>query len=318
MPNPFRDDRKQAIKKLRYLIYSSRQSPAVFRKKLDQAFYSPNVPQQVESVEMRVGTVFCEMLTPRVYSKNRLIFYVHGGSFVGGTSKAWRTFCASLAHECAARLVIPNYRLAPAFAFPAAVEDLQDSFRELFNIELAAAKKDMLLPPELIIVGDSSGASLALALLLNLREQIRMHIKQVVLFSPWVDMSSRSVFYSAKKNLADEIINAASYRTSADLYTYMSNLTNPLVSPVWADPANLRNFPPVYIQMGGAELLLADVERFCDLLKRSNVSYTLDVWENMMHLFQMADEYLVESHLAVKQVGDYVCKRSKPGGNVRE
>jgi acetyl esterase/lipase len=309
MPSPLRDDRKMAIKKLRHLIYSSRQSPALFRKKLEQAFYAPHLPQQVECREMQVGTVFCDMLTPRAYSKNRLIFYVHGGSFVGGSSRAWRNFCASLAHECAARLVIPNCRLAPAFAFPTAVEDLQIAFRELFNVELAAAKKDMLLPPELIVAADSSGASLALALLLNMREQVREHIKTVLLFSPWVDLSPRSVFFSGKKNTSDDIINAAAYKTSADLYTYASNLENPLVSPVKADPSSLLNFPPLYIQMGGKELLRADVERFCALLKQANVSYVLDVWEGMMHLFQMADEYLAESHQAVQRIGSYVCRR---------
>ncbi|MDR3283930.1 MAG: alpha/beta hydrolase [Treponema sp.] len=307
LPEQFRNDRKKAIQKLSHLIYSPRRDPKVFREKLEEAFFSPFLPHRVEHSEFFVENVSCEMLSPQAYVKNRIIFYVHGGSFLGGSSRSWRTFCASFANECVSRLVIPNYRLAPTFAFPVALEDIQTVFRHLLNQEYATIKNDSgsIQTPKIIIAADSSGASLALALVLNLKENIRRFIKQIVLLSPWVDLSPESIFNTAKKN-SDEIISSAAYKRCADLYTYVSNLKNPLVSPLYTSEQSLRDFPPVYIQMGSDEILLADVKRFCEKLKAASVPCTLDVWSGMMHLFQMADEYLTESHLAVRRVGKYV------------
>jgi acetyl esterase/lipase len=127
----------------------------------------------------------------------------------------------------------------------------------------------------------------------------------VVLFSPWLDISSDSLVYAQKKN-SDEILTREGIRASADLYTYAANMKNPLVSPMYCSPENFKSFPPVYIQMGEREILLPDVTKFCERLSASSVEYTLDVEQDMMHMFQMADEYLEESHLAVERVGKAV------------
>ena len=273
----------------------------MFREKLDEAFYSPHVPQRVEVNEFFVEHIACDLLLPRAYVKNRIILYVHGGSFMGGSAKAWRTFCASFANECVSRLVIPNYRLAPTHAFPTALEDIQKVFHHLcLNDDPHSTK-----PPNFIIAADSAGASIALGLVLNLKEKIRSYVKQIVLFSPWLDLSSESTLYTAKKN-TDALISSASYKKCAELYTYLSNLKNPLVSPMYASDQNLQGFPPVYIQMGAKEALLPDAKRFCQKLEDAAVPYKLDVWDGMMHMFQMADEYLAESHLAVERVGNYI------------
>jgi acetyl esterase/lipase len=58
--------------------------------------------------------------------------------------------------------------------------------------------------------------------------------------------------------------------------------------------------------MGSREALLPDAERFCALLQENSVPYTLDVWPDMMHLFQLADEYLSESQNAICRLGSYI------------
>jgi acetyl esterase/lipase len=298
-------DRRGAVVLLRNLVYNPKYSPEAFRERLERAFYSPFLPRQVAVQRLQAGSVGFDLLLPEVYAKNRLIFYVHGGSLVGGSSRAWRPFCASLADECAARLVLTDFRLAPSFTFPTALDDLQAVFREVYNKLFDGARNDPLLPLELIIAGDSSGASLAMALALNLREHIRVHVKTLILFSPWVDLSPSSIFRGTKKRIKDEVITPRGYEVSVDSYTYLSNLENPLVSPVYSTPALLTGFPPVYIQMGGRELLMVDVLRFVRLLRDCGVPCTLDVWEDMMHLFQMADQHLDESHRAIKKIGRY-------------
>jgi acetyl esterase/lipase len=302
-PPQLGSDRKKAIKKLKCLVYTSKRNPELFREKLDEAFYSAFLPQRVECREFMIQNISCDLLSPNVYMKNRMIVYIHGGSFIGGSSKSWRSFCASLAASCASRVVVANYRLAPSYAFPAACEDVGNVFRDVYEKESGDEC-------DFIIAADGSGASLALALIHKLDEETRRHIKQVVFFSPWLDMSPASCLFAAKKN-ADEVISTEGYKNSAELYTYISNLTNPLVSPIYIADEMLSGFPSMYIQMGAKEVLLADVERFCAKLKTAGVPYILDVWDNMMHSFQMADEYLAESHLAIERVGNYVKQRGE-------
>jgi acetyl esterase/lipase len=310
IPPGLSQDRRGAIKKLRCLTYNPKVTAEVFRDQVEAAFYDPRIPKGVAVKTERAGDITFDLHSPKTYAQNRLIFYVHGGSFIAGSAKSWRTFCATLADECSTRLVVPNYRLAPAFPFPTALEDLQNVFRQVFNGELEKAQRDMLTPPEILVAGDGAGADLAVALLLNLRSHVRVHVKHLVLLSPWLDLSAGSALRAGggKKRVVDEILNPKAYETCIDYYTYTSNLENPLVSPVTADPKNFDPFPSVYIQMGGAEALLPDVERFCTLLKESNVTHTLEVWPRMMHLFQMADEHLTDAQEAIKGIGVYIRK----------
>jgi acetyl esterase/lipase len=278
---------------------------------VEAGFYSPHIPKGVHVDSAQVADVTYDILSPKAFAKNRLIFYVHGGSFIAGSSRSYRTFCSLLADECSARLVLPNYRLAPAFPFPTGLEDLQNVFRQVFNKEQERFAQDLLIPPEIIIAGDGAGAGLAIALFLNLRAHIRVHVKHLVLLSPWLDLSSTSALRSAKKRYTDEVLNPKAYEACIDYYTYASNLDNPLVSPIYAEVQNFTSFPPVFIQMGSRESLLPDAERFSALLQENAIPCTLDVWPDMMHLFQMADEYLSESQKAICRLGSYIREAAK-------
>lgn len=304
------DDRKSAIKKLRVLAYSAKQQVEDFRKNIDKKFSCSVLPNHVECSEQNYANIQCDVLIPEMYSLHRIMIYVHGGCFVGGSKAAWREFCSSLAAATSCRIVVPEYRLAPAYAFPAAVEDLQNVFRNVFTEEQVACSLDSTdgkaqESPEIIIAADGSGASQAMALILSLKERYRSCIKQVILFSPWLNLSPNSALIKNKK-ARDEILSSEALRRSGDIYTYSGNLENPMVSPMLISEETLANFPPVFIQMGEREILLDDAKTFQKIMKKTGNVCELDVWPNMMFMFQMADEYLADSHLAVERVGKLV------------
>ena len=303
-------DRKGAIKKLKLLTFGSKSNVDTFRAKLDEAFKITFLPNGVERTEYKYGNVDCDVLAPEIYSSNRVMLYIHGGSFVGGSRVAYRSFCSSLATKCYCRVVVPEYRLAPAFPYPAANEDIQGVFKSLFTEEQIACslntdkgQKPQL--PEIIIAADSSAASIACSLILNLRDRYRSCIKQVLFFSPWLDFSNCSKIITTKK-ISDEVMSGDVLRKSSSVYTYESNTSSPFVSPLLAGDDALTNFPPVFIQMGEKEILLDDAKEFAKNLTDAGNQCELDVWPNMMFMFQMADEYLHESHLALDKVGKVV------------
>ncbi len=305
-----KNDRKGAIKKLKLLTFGSKSNVDTFRAKLDEGFKTVFLPNGVERTEYKYGNVECDILAPEIYSSNRIMLYIHGGSFVGGSRLAYASFCASLATKCYCRVVVPEYRLAPAFPYPAANEDIQNVFKALFTEEqiacsLNADKGTKPQLPEIIIAADSSAAPIACSLIFNLRERYRTCIKQVILFSPWLDLSNCSKLITTKK-ISDEIMSGDILRKSSSVYTYESNTSSPFVSPLLAGDDALKNFPPMLIQMGQNEILLDDAKEFAENLRAAGNKCELDVWPNMMFMFQMADEYLYESHLALDKVGKIV------------
>ena len=124
------DNYKKGIKKLKLLVFNSKSDVANFRSKIEDAFYSPFLPNHVECTEKNYGAIKCDVLSPEIYSSRRVVFYVHGGCFVGGSRRSYREFCSLLANKVYSRVVVPEYRLAPTHAFPCANEDIQAAFKD--------------------------------------------------------------------------------------------------------------------------------------------------------------------------------------------
>ena len=306
----FQNDRKAAVKKLRLLTYNSKTNIDSFRQKMEEAYSTVFLPNGVERSEYKYGNIDCDILAPEIYSSNRIMIYIHGGCFTGGSRKVYRAFCSSLATKCYCRVVIPEFRLAPAYPCPAAIEDIQAVFRSLFTEEQISASLNSekgATPklPEIIIAADGSGATIACALLYNLRERYKSCISHVVFFSPWLDLSPASRIMSAKK-ISDEVLNQDVFKKSATDYTYAENTKISSVSPLLADDAQLEHFPPTFIQMGSKEILVDDAKQFAERLRAAGNVCELDIWKGMMYMFQMADEFLHESHLALDKVGKVV------------
>lgn len=313
-------DRKAAIKKVKSLVFYPKSEVDSFRAKIEKNFSTVFLPNRVECMEHNYGGVKCDVLYPEVYSSRRIIIYVHGGSFVGGSRSSWRNFCASLANASSCRVVVPEFRLAPSYPFPAGIEDLQSVFRMVYSEETVAMQLEHSsqgffgsAPSEsvqIILAADGSGASLAIALLLKLRDKYRQCVKDLILFSPWLDLTSDNPIISGR-HVSDEVLSGDALHRAVDMYTYASNISNPHVSPLKADVEEFKGFPHVYIQMGGLEILLRDAERFKEVLTKANVPVTMDVWPSMMYMFQMADEFLPESHLAVERIGRFISLREE-------
>jgi len=294
---------KQAIKKLKHLTGNFSTDITKFRAQIEEKFACPILPNRVECVSKTINSIDCDVLIPEVYSKERIMLYIHGGSFVGGSRAAWRSFCASLANASCTKLILPEINLAPQQPFPAAFEDVKKVIKTLyFGSE------------SIIIAADGSGAAIALPLIFRIKEAYRKRISELVLFSPWLDLSadSEAIKTLPKKN-TDKITSPVSLKWSAELYTYSANLTNPHVSPMFATPAMLEGLPPVHIQMGRDELLTPDALCFQDKLRKAGVPCEIDFWDGMVHMFQMADEHFPEAHLAMEKVGAHI--KSGQSGN---
>jgi acetyl esterase/lipase len=76
---------------------------------------------------------------------------------------------------------------------------------------------------------------------------------------------------------------------------------NPLVSPVHADLAGL---PPIYIQVGDAELLIDMIRVFAD--KAQGACVCLEVWTHMNHAFQAYGPIIQQSQQALQRISQVI------------
>lgn len=307
----FSNDRRAAIKKLKLLAFGPRNDVDSFREKIEETFACPILPNHVEFLKREYGGVACDVLSPEIYSSKRIVIYIHGGSFVGGSCASWREFCSMIAHKSFSRVVVPEFSLAPENKFPKAVEEIKSVFRVLFTEELVTCLLDAdpnnkNPRPDVIIAADSSGASIALSFLFNLEEKYYGMINRFVLISPWLNFSDDAAAMTAKKN-ADEIISSEVLRKSAEAYVGADvNFSNEAASPALAHIEKLKNLPPIFIQMGEKEITLPDVRDFAARVKEAGGICKIEVTPNMMFMFQMADEYLHEAHDAFDRLGEVI------------
>ena len=198
-----------------------------------------------------------------------------------------------MANEASARVLLPDFRLAPEYAFPAAIEDILAVYKRMCDHHV-----------DIVFAADGSGAAIALAAALSLPKELRRYFKGMLLFSPWLDLSAESLIYSVKTK--DPLFSQDSFRVCGTNYTYEANLENPLVSPLKADSSHYENFPPVYIQTGSEELMLPCMQKFEEKLKNAGVECTLEIFDKLFHFFQFDHEDVPQTHLAVEAAGKFI------------
>lgn len=318
-----KQDRKAALKKIKTLSYSQKVDTESFRKKIEETFSTDYIPGKVEITEKEFGGVSCSIICPELFSANRAMIYIHGGNFIAGSRQSWTSFCSTFATATSTKIILPEFRLAPEHPFPAQAEDIENVFKsvllsEKINLKMNSTDdidiKEDKEKPEIIIAADSTGASIALSFLLGLDKKYLSEISKIILLSPILEYSFDDATVALKK-LKDEVTNAESIRQCACMYTYESNISSYSVSPIKAEDSLYEGFPEFYIQCGAKELMLPYNKQFELKLARSGVKCTLDIVEDMMFLFQLADESLMEAYESITRIGDWINFR---GGETKE
>jgi len=185
-----------------------------------------------------LGGISC--IESSVAAPRATILYVHGGSFCMGEPVLWRGLASQIAAKGNARVIIPEYRLAPEHPYPAALHDLKRVYTTL-----AAS-----VPGRLFIAGDSAGGGLALAF----ASTCRSGFAGIILISPWLDLTVSAGSYASNAP-SDGVFSAERARIAAAAYLQGNTASDPLASPLFGD---LTDMPPLLVLASQAEVLLDD------------------------------------------------------------
>ncbi|RIB18232.1 Alpha/Beta hydrolase protein [Gigaspora rosea] len=237
------------------------------------------------------------------WSNEKVILFIHGGGYCMLSTKTYRELNYRLSKATGRRVFAINYRLAPEFPFPCGLHDAVHSFLYLIDPNGLAIQ-----PHNIVVVGDSAGGGLTLALLYYLRDNQMSLPGGVVLFSPWVDLTMSSASWNQNPSF-DWLFKPKDDDPLHPVKLYLSHedrskmIKHPYVSPLFGD---LNNLPPMLIQCGDCELLTDEINELVKKISATGTTFVQhEVYEDMVHVFQ-AFNFLEQSIKALDSVGYFV------------
>lgn len=255
------------------------------------------LPEGISLETVDAGGVRAERVKAPAARNDTALLYLHGGGYVVGSPVSARPLAAAVSEAAATTVLSLDYRLAPEHPFPAAVDDAVAGFRWLLRQGTA--------PDRIAIGGDSAGGGLTVATLAALRDRGDPLPSAGICISPWVDLTCSSDSYGTKADV-DPIIVPEDIRWMASLYLADQDPKTPLASPLYAD---LTGLPPLLIHVGSEEVLLEDAVGLDGRARKAGVDSTLEVWEDMIHVWHVFFPLLKEGREAIARIGEYFKSR---------
>jgi epsilon-lactone hydrolase len=269
--------------------------PAVMRQQWEEAVLAQSQPPAGTSiVPTDVAGISGAWIGAPDTEPTAAIFYLQGGGYNVGSYITHRELAARISYASGLRALLINYRLAPEDPFPAAIEDAVAAYEWLLSQGFD--------PARLIIGGDSAGGGLALATLLKLRDTGHALPAAGFLISPWVDLSLSGPTMETRAAI-DPITSRQGLQRAATWYLGNTHSQDPLASPLFG---KLDGLPPLLVQVGNDEILLSDSTRLAEQARAAGVDVTLEIWDEMWHVWHAWAAALPEGQQAIEQIGGWI------------
>ena len=201
-------------------------------------------------------------ISPKENQSDVIILYLHGGAYVSNINKQHWGLIEQLAHQTNARIVVPDYPLAP-----------KNSCTDTYAfIEIIYHKLITDYPTKRIVfIGDSAGAGLAFGFVQQLRNTQQQQPNQLILFSPWLDVTmSNPQIEELDKN--DKLLSVTGLKDAGKSYAGKLSLKDYRVSPIYGDLTSLCGLS---IFTGTNDILNADAQKCQQLMteQQLNINY---------------------------------------------
>ena len=258
------------------------------------------MPAPPEAIVEKITVAGCkaEWVSHPGANPNRQALYLHGGGYVIGSPNSHRNLAYNIAKAMDGRCLVLDYRMAPEDPFPAAVEDSVAAWQWM----LAQGAN----PARMSIMGDSAGGGLTIAMQVALKQRGLQLPSCSVCISPWTDLEGTGDSIKSKADV-DPMVKEEGLHNYSALYRAGADPRDPLASPLYADVSGL---PPMLIQTGTAEILMDDSTRFAEKARAQGVDVTLELWDDMPHIWHIFAPMLSEGADAIAKLGAWTRERT--------
>ncbi len=261
------------------------------RRLLRELLSAQPLPADVTVAEAALGGVRTAEITVDGIEPRHVVMYFHGGVYVLGDAFLAADLASQVGRRTSAKVISLDYRLAPEHPYPAAVDDALTAYEALLR-----GGTD---PSDIAFAGESAGGGLAIATLVNARDNGLPLPAAALVMSPYVDLTLAGATMETKRE-ADPLLSPEALRARVTDYTAGQAASLGLISPIFAE---LSGLPPLTIQAGSHEVLLDDAIRLAGVAATADVEVSLDVTPGVPHVFQAYHAILDEAAVALDRAG---------------
>jgi acetyl esterase len=249
------------------------------------------------------GLIPARIYTPRTLRQSNglapcLVFF-HGGGWVIGDLDTHDVVCRKLADEGQLIVISVDYRRAPEYKFPAAVDDAIAATAWIAD----HAGQLGIDATRLCVGGDSAGGNLAAVVAIAARESKRPAIAGQVLVYPATDFAMTHP--SHREPETSILLTHTVIRWFRDHY-----LTSAADGDDWrASPARLKTLtglPPAYVLTAGADPLRDEGEEYAKRLEQAGVAVTYRTFPGQFHGFFTMGKLLDQANVAARDIGEWL------------
>ena len=225
------------------------------------------------------------------------LVYLHGGGYIGTSPRMYSLFMAHLARVTGCEVFAADYRLAPEFPFPAAVDDVISVITHL--------KKSGLACEQLLIAGDSGGGGLLGTVLHRMRKEDLGRPAGALLFSPEVSLtlSEDSITDNAPFDVLPWNIPVTPYLHGVD----------PDDERVDVLLDDVAGWPPTFLVYGADEMFRDAIRELAGKLRSAGVPHVASEVEGMFHVFPFLLPWARESQDVYDRAGSFARSALVPG-----
>lgn len=210
------------------------------------------------------------VVTPNELKEEKVILYIHGGSYMGNLDEWYWNFIKDLAIDTGYCIIVPDYPLIPNYHYDDVFSFMEPLYKEI--VEKVTSQK-------LILIGDSAGGGLSLALIQKMGEEEVPIPNKTVLISPWLDVRMENPEIK-KVQEKDTELNIVNLKLAGISYAGKNGMKSYLVNPVDGPVKKLQN---VIIYTGTYDILNPDVKKLVTRAKEQGITIHVEETQGAQH-----------------------------------
>ncbi len=222
-----------------------------------------------------------------------IVLHCHGGAFVSSPVAEYHFYAELIIDQLHCQVVMPDYRIAPEYPYPAAHHDCFQTYKALLE--------EGVDPEHIILMGESCGGCLAAGLMLRARDEGLPQPRCFISLTGWFDLSVSGPEVPGK----DPFLTPEWVRNRGrDYLAGAMPLDDPRVSPAYAD---LTGLPPMYIQVPEYDTVREGAFMLIEKARLDGVDVNSELLPEMIQGIQgLTNAGVPEAHTAWDKIREYL------------